>query len=416
MPENDQNISEEEKEEKAFQNIVCEFAKQNEKDQSIEGIAEKYRKYLNNFVKESKKDGNFPNKFAGNLRFFHKLFCMAYYERFHNKSRIRGHSNPKPKTKSTIRINQIPFTEAMLIHIMAIEGEPEGINLEIVDVPWSDTYRALVDKRIDIALHDEVIDKVQRPLVPTQSHQYDLLRSDNPLYEYDGYYAIEALKKRTSNERRIAIIGDSEQNEVCKKYKEKKEWNNDNSSLYPVDDVFECFNALFEGEVDACIVGGYEKGFFENCVRNERQWPDTSQESDWVKDKITYPVKVYFWTLDTTQEEKLKADTAISLWNRTQKILNDDALALNKMKEEILCRLNQQLDIAFFVKFEKLWEILKKHKKPINEEKALFQSCDEMISKEERERVEQEKRRVEQEKGNRKWNRFFRSLFSRGST
>ena len=373
------------------QSIFSNFLTCNNKVRTIEEIAEIYKQALKIFVTNSKKYGFFNYNFMKDLRSFHKLFWMTYYEPLYNKYRILRHDNSsKPKTNRTIRINQIPFTEAMLIHIMAIVGERKGINLEIVDVPWSETYRALENNRIDIALHDKFIKKVQRPLLATRTHQRELLCSNSPLYRYDGYYAIEKKDVSEKNRQRIAIIGNSEQNEVCKKY---EEWDDSKSSLYPVDDVFECFEAVLKRDVGACIVGGYEKDFFDDCLehRNDNyidMWPDTNQKDNWVtknkKKRISHPVDVYFWTLERTQEETWEAITTIDLWNETQKILNDDALELNRMKDEILCRLNRQLDIAFFVEFERLWETLKKHKETLNKDKdkVLFQICSKMVRSE----------------------------------
>ena len=158
-----------------------------------------------------------------NIRSFHEQFWTLYYEPSCRAGCTSKRSSFAFVKNRTIRINQIPFTEAALIHIMAIVGQSNGIDLEIVNVPWSDTYRALENNRIDIAFHDEAIETAQRRLVPTQVSQHrPLLRTKEPLYNYKGYYVLERSGYQNDRRNRIAIIGNSEHGDVYKEYTVKR--------------------------------------------------------------------------------------------------------------------------------------------------------------------------------------------------
>ena len=332
-----------------------------------------YKKFLKNFIKQRKRNyfkTHEENSLMEDLECFHKLL----YKRFFGH--MCSHSDRSPwkfRKNHTIRINRIPFTEAALIHAMAIVGRSNGIDLKIVDVPWSETYRALVNDKIDIALHDKAIDTAQRPLVPGKLPQLKLLRTDKPLYTYIGYNVIKRKKKgwkktgKTST-KRIAVIGNSEHNDVCKEYNNRHKGRQ--LIPYPVDGVSECFETLFKGKADACIVGGHERDFAKKYLRCK------GVVKFYTEDKLA--TGVYFWALQTSQEENWKTTEIIDLWNITQKILNDDARALEEMGDEILCRLNRDRDIAFFEKFKKLQRVLSEHKKPFTNGK-LYQSCNKMV-------------------------------------
>ena len=221
------------------------------------------------------------------------------------------------------------------------------------------------------------------------------MRTEEALYDYKGYYVIE--RKFDPKKNRIAIIGNSEHGRVYTEYtKEKtkaclhilptrlmgilskffpKVKVEDKMSQYPVENVYECFKVLFEKKTDACIVGGYEKEFvekfpklFEGFTAKNKVYGEKLNED-----------KVYFWTLQATQEENWKCIEIIAIWNLTQKILNDNAAALKEIQNEILCRVNRDRDIAFFTDFTDLWDVLTKHKTPIDDDGNLFQVCSEMI-------------------------------------
>lgn len=117
----------------------------------------------------------------------------------------------------TVRMNALPFAESVILHRMVSLARDQGINLELVEVPWDHVGRALLTNRIDIAFYSKAIAKQLREL----KHELEgriLYRSSKTAMVYHRYYLLRRNPKLYPNTGlprfKVAVVANSDHETV----------------------------------------------------------------------------------------------------------------------------------------------------------------------------------------------------------
>ena len=170
------------------------------------------------------------------------------------------------RTHRVIRINDIPFAEAIFPTLMSWHSDRFGYSIVIEDVPWSEVGASLINGRIDVAIYPSYI-KAQMGSIETLFDRQSIYRSE-PLLKYRDYPVIRNTHPRVGLSK-LGVPHRSDFDPVlhhsakngCIHF--RKSWRERSSISVPSDIVFcksadEVVARVVNGELEFGLVGGLQ--------------------------------------------------------------------------------------------------------------------------------------------------------------
>ena len=288
------------------------------------------------------------------------------------------HDIARNRSHRVIRINDIPFAEAVFPALLSWHSNDNGYNVLIENVPWSEVGEALLTERIDVAIYPEYVTsqiKSIRLLFPEKM----ILRGP-PLLEYRRYPVIRNTGL-VEHPGRIAVPRHSDFELVIDEAKSRGyldltkgaargsrirvgsgiDWHHSADAVMA---------AVINGKVEFGLVGALQACYatteYERGIRDGEHF---KVELCAVLNRSS-PNDCYFWAAPkkTNMADGKKLLSAMtSMWNRqvvegwknlSSKHVSDDDL---KAQSRLVAMVNSQSHCSFVSSFEQLQDLIKSH-------------------------------------------------------
>jgi len=259
----------------------------------------------------------------------------------------------------------MPFAEGALIYLLQHYAYDFAINLEIVDVKWSEIGSALLTGKIDVAVYTDVIkDQIKASRWLLDNRQ---IYSSEAVFCYNGYFILHpnTAPNPLPNPLKVAVASHSDHHEALQTWMRSP--NKYVVEQIPVDTPDDAL-ALFldkEGDCNACFCGHLHKYFAEKITPGALSKIDIGENKD-------EAVGIKMWTVARTRSEaEDRLEKVVSVWNRVKdewdRIKHGVGSGLEDLRKDCVAHVNRQPNRVFVHEgsdeedFKKLCKLIDDH-------------------------------------------------------
>lgn len=207
----------------------------------------------------------------------------AYWSARRRRTQQRRERHP---THRVIRINDIPFAEAVFPELMSINAHELGYTIEVIpDIAWSEVGAALFTNRIDAAIYNG---SIRRPIQDFR-HFFDhkIIYESGTLFSYGKYVILENPQPQESIRNSFGVPWKSDFEDVvnqhlnsvnnrtnrsmpeghltgieyCSDYPKNERRDRLDVTIHFCDTADQALQRLVDGRLHYCVVGGLQSHY-----------------------------------------------------------------------------------------------------------------------------------------------------------